>query len=80
MKVDYFNLGALTQLASVQLGGLLTGLTVAPNGNFVYASEGWGQRILGEWNYRGAHKCSTESRNFACQHQRRLCGAFGAIS
>jgi 6-phosphogluconolactonase len=42
MKVDYFNLGALTQVASVQLGSLPTGLTVSPNGNFVYASESAG--------------------------------------
>jgi 6-phosphogluconolactonase (cycloisomerase 2 family) len=46
MKVDYFNLGALTQLASVQLGGLPTGLTVAPNGNFVYASESAGVSVF----------------------------------
>jgi 6-phosphogluconolactonase (cycloisomerase 2 family) len=42
MKVDYFNFGALTQAASVQLGGPPTGLTTAPNGNFVYASESSG--------------------------------------
>jgi 6-phosphogluconolactonase len=38
MKVDYSNLGALTQAASVQLGSLPTGLTVSGNGNFVYTS------------------------------------------
>jgi 6-phosphogluconolactonase (cycloisomerase 2 family) len=52
--INYYARGTITQVASVQLGGTPSGLTIEPTGHFVYTSDSAGVRVFSVNGQTGA--------------------------